>query len=62
MCSQAAQLTYIMNERLKKAAEDVDWERALRDVVVATTNDKGKATAVAKKRPADVRKARALAE
>lgn len=36
-----------MDERLKETAEDVDRERALKEVTVATTNEKGEAAATA---------------
>lgn len=61
-CSQAAQLAYIMDERLKEAAEDVDQEKALKDVVVATASEKSKTAATAKRRAKDSEKAWELAK
>ena len=37
------QLAYVIDERLKQVAKDTDRERALKDVVVATANDKSEA-------------------
>lgn len=53
------QLAYMIDERLKEVAEDADWDRALKDVVVATANDKSKAT---KRKAKDSKKAWALVE
>lgn len=53
------QLAYMIDEWLKEVAEDADWERALKDVVVATANDKSKAT---KRKAKDSKKAWALVE
>ena len=50
LCYQTAQLAYVIDERLKEAAEDADQEKALKDVVVATAKDKGKVAAIAEKR------------
>ena len=44
LCYQAAQLAYVIDNRLKEAIEDADQEKALKDIVVATAKDKGKAT------------------
>ena len=41
---QAAQLVHVIEYLLKKAAEDAEREKALKDVVIATAKDKGKAT------------------
>lgn len=62
LCSQAAQLAYIMDKRLKEATEDVDWDRAPKDIAVAMANEKGEAVAVVKQKAKDSEKARALAE
>ena len=51
-----------MDDRLKEAAEDADWEKALKDVTVAITKEKGKAVEVAKKKAHAFEKARALVE
>jgi len=37
---QATQLAYIMEDRLKDAAKEVDTEKALKDVAEATTKEK----------------------
>ena len=59
MCCQAAQLAYVIDDRLKEVVEDADREKVLKDVVVATAKDKGKA---AEKRAQAFEKARILAE
>lgn len=40
---QVAQLTYVIDERLKEATEDTEQERALKDVAVTTVEERGKA-------------------
>lgn len=50
-------MAYIMDERLKEAAEDVDQEKALKDIVVATASEKSKTAATAKRRAKDSEKA-----
>ena len=55
-------MTYVMDDRLKEAAEDADWEKALKDITVAITKEKGKAVEVAKKKAHAFEKARALVE
>ena len=52
-------MAYVIDDWLKEAAEDADREKALKDVVVATTKDKGKA---AEKRAQAFEKARILVE
>ena len=47
---QAAQLTYILDKRMKELAEVVEKEKALKDVVVDTAKEKGKAVEVTKKK------------
>ena len=47
---QAAQLVHVIEDQLKEAAEDTDQERALKDVVVATAKDNGKAAKATEKR------------
>ena len=59
MCCQATQLAYVIDDRLKEVVEDADREKVLKDVVVATAKDKGKA---AEKRAQAFKKARILAE
>ena len=39
-----------MDERLKEAAKDANWEKALKDVAIATAKDKGKATEATEKK------------
>lgn len=51
-----------MDKRLKEATEDVNWDRALKDIAVAMANEKGEAVAVVKQKAKDSEKARALAE
>lgn len=36
-------MAYVIDDRLKEAAKDADREKALKDIVVATTKDKDKA-------------------
>ena len=59
---QAAQLTHILDERLKELIEDADWEKALKDVANAMAKEKGKAIEAAKKKAQSLEKARLLAE
>ena len=47
---RAAQLVHVIEDQLKEAVEDTDQERALKDVVVATAKDNGKAAKATKKR------------
>lgn len=55
-------MAYVIEDQLKEAAEDADREKALKDVVVATAKDKGKAAEAAEKRAQVSMKARILAE
>lgn len=55
-------MAYIIKDRLKEAAEKADREKALKDIVEATTKDKGKAAEDAEKRAREVEKAQVLAE
>ena len=59
---QAAQLAYMLKDLLKEVTEDVDRERALKDVAVAMAKDKNKAAEDAKRRAREAERARALAE
>ena len=59
---QAAQLTHIINERLKELVEDAEQEKALKDVATATAKEKGKAAEAAKKKAQSSEKARLVAE
>ena len=61
-CYQAAQITHVVGERMKKLAEDAEREKALKDVANATARDKGKAAEVAEKKAQSSEKARLLAE
>lgn len=47
---QAAQLTYVLNERLKELTKDAEQEKALKDVAAVTTKEKGKAAAAAEEK------------
>ena len=51
-----------MDDRLKEATEDADWEKALKDVVVATVKEKGKVLEAVEKKAHAFEKARALTE
>ena len=53
----AAQLTHILDERLKELAKDAEREKALKDVAAAMAKEKDKAAEVAEKRVQFVEKA-----
>lgn len=55
-------MAYIIKDRLKEAAEKADREKALKDIVEATTKDKGKAAEDAKKRAREAERAWVLAK
>ena len=59
---QAAQLTHVLDRRLKELAEDAEREKALKDVVKANAKEKTKVAATAEKKAAAFEKARVLAE
>ena len=59
---QAAQLTHIIDGKLKGLSKDTEREKALKDVVKATVKEKVKAVETTKKKAAVAKKARALAE
>lgn len=59
---QAAQLTYVLDGRLKELSEDAEREKALKEVAAATAKEKVKATKAAEKKVATSKKARVLAE
>lgn len=50
LCYQAARLTYILDERMKELVEDVEREKALKDVAEDTTKEKGKVADAVEKR------------
>ena len=54
---QATQLTHVLDEWLKELAEDVEREKALKDVVADTAKEKGKATDVSVKKAKAAEKA-----
>lgn len=62
LSNQALQLTYFIDERLKVATKDAEWEKALKDVTVATAKDQNKAIKVVEKKAQASEKARALVE
>lgn len=62
MCYQAAQLAYVINERLKETTEDAEKEKALEGVSISTAKDKSKAVVAAKKKAQEFEKAQALGE
>lgn len=54
MCCQVAQLTHVLDGRLKELTKDVEREKASKDVVGDTAKEKGKAIVVAEKRAQSV--------
>ena len=62
MFYQAAQLTHVLDRRLKELAEDAEWEKALKDVVKANAKEKTKVAATAEKKAAAFEKARVSEE
>ncbi|KAK9986920.1 hypothetical protein SO802_031871 [Lithocarpus litseifolius] len=58
----AAQLTHILEGRLRELTKDAEREKALKDVAEATAKEKAKATVTAEKKVVTSRKARAMAE
>ena len=59
---QAAQLTYVIDERLKETIEDAKWENALKDVAVTTMKENDKAAKAIKKNAQSAKKAWLVAE
>ena len=59
---QAAQLTHVLDRRLKELFEDAEQEKALKEVVEVTTKDKAMAAEIAEKKVAMFKKAKVLAE
>ena len=55
-------MAHVLNERLKELAEDAEWEKALKDVVVATTKEKIKVVEATEKRVQSAEKARLVAK
>ena len=55
-------MTYILNRRLKELSEDVEREKALKEVAADTVNEKTKAAEAAEKKAVASEKARVLAE
>lgn len=55
-------MVHVIEDRLKDAAMDADREKALKDVVVATAKDKGKAAKATEKRVQASEKAWMLAK
>ena len=55
-------MAHVLNERLKELAEDAEREKALKDVVVATTKEKSKAVEATEKRVQSAEKARLVAK
>ena len=62
MFDQATQLTHVLDEWLKELAEDVEREKALKDVVADTAKEKGKATDVSEKKAKAAEKAQLAVE
>ena len=59
---QVAQLTHILDERLKEFAKNVEREKALKDVAAAMAKKKDKATEAAEKKAQSAKKARVVVE
>ena len=59
---QAAQLTHVLDRRLKELFEDAEQEKALKELVEVTTKDKAMAAEIAEKKVATFKKAKVLAE
>ena len=47
---------------MKETAKDAEWEKALKDIAVATTKEKGKAAEATEKKAQSAEKARLVAE
>ena len=54
LCCQVAQLTHVLDGRLKELTKDVEREKASKDVVGDTAKEKGKAIVIAEKRAQSV--------
>ena len=57
---QAAQLTHILDGRLKELSEDIEREKALKEVATVTAKEKTKAVEIVEKKAAASEKAKAL--
>ena len=55
-------MNHILGKRMKELIEDVDWEKALKEVFNATAKEKSKAVEVAKEKAQFSEKARLVAE
>ena len=55
-------MNHILSERMKELIEDVDWEKALKEVFNATTKEKSKAVEVTKEKAQFSKKAQLVAE
>ena len=62
MLYQAAQLTHIVDERMKELSKDAEQEKALKDVAKVMVKEKVKAAETAEKKTIMAEKARASAE
>ena len=62
MLYQAAQLTHIVDERMKELSKDAEQEKALKDVAKVMVKEKVKAAETAEKKAIMAEKARASAE
>ena len=62
LCCHAGQLTYIIDERLKELPEDVEREKALKNVAANMAKEKGKAIDVVEKKAQAVEKAQLTVE
>ena len=51
-------MTHILGERMKELTEDVDREKALKEVANAMTKEKSQVTKVAEKKAQSLKKAR----
>lgn len=59
---QVAQLTYVLDERLKELDEDAEREKAFKDIVATIAKEKGKAVEAAEKRAQSTEKAQLVVE
>lgn len=55
-------MTCVIDERLKEAAEETEWKKALKDVAIATAEKRGRAAEVSEWKAQAVEKARLTAE